>query len=138
MKYLLDTNVLVSAALFPDGTPGRAYDLALSSPHTVVVCDYTIGELRQVFRAKFPGKTEAMELFLSGISPGITVVPTPDTITEVDVRLVRDRGDWPIVRAAVAAQVDAIVSGDRDLLDAELPRPQVWTPARFLAHLQKP
>jgi len=138
VKFLLDTNVLVSAALFPDGTPGRAYSLVMSAPHAVVICDYTVWELRRVFRAKFPDRLAAAERFLSGIAPGIHIVPTPDTVTGVELEVIRDRKDWPIVRAAVAEQVDAIVTGDKDLLDAGLPHPQVLTPAQFLNHLLTP
>jgi len=137
VKYLLDTNVLVSAALFPGGTPGRAYVLGLSSSHTIVVCAYTIWELRKVFQAKFPDQMRALDQFLTGMKSGVTVVPAPDTVTSFDVEVVRDRNDWPIVRAAVAAEVDAIVTGDKDLLDAGLPRPQVVTPARFMQQLQE-
>ena len=132
MRYLLDTNVLVSAILFPHGTPGRAYDAALTTQADVVVCDYTVAELRDVFHAKFPDRVESLERFIKEMRSGIAVVPTPDSVDGVDVERVRDVKDWPIVRAAVAAGVDAIVTGDKDLLDAGLARPLMLTPAQFL------
>lgn len=132
MKYLLDTNVLVSAILFPNGTTGRAYAAALSAPVDVVVCGCTITELRDVFAAKFPGDLSSVERFISGMAPGIDIVPTPGSIEGVDVSSVRDPEDWPIVWAAVAAGVDIIVTGDKDLLEAGLARPGMLTPALFL------
>ncbi|MCL2490854.1 MAG: putative toxin-antitoxin system toxin component, PIN family [Propionibacteriaceae bacterium] len=137
MKYLLDTNVIISAMLFPTGTPGQAYDLALTTPHAIVVADYTITELRKVFRLKFPNRQADLEQFLDTMVPGITIVPTPAVVEGVDVERVRDNKDWPIVRAAVAAHVDAIITGDKDLLDAELPSPSVLTPAAFLRSLTR-
>ena len=95
MKYLLDTNVIISAILFPAGTPGKAYDLALTTPHTIVIADYTVTELRRVFRVKFPDRKSALERFLHTMTPGITVVPTPATVTGIDIEQVRDRDDWP-------------------------------------------
>ena len=136
MKYLLDTNVLVSAALFPTGVTGRAYDLALTEAVDVVVCDYSLTELRSVFTARFPDRVAALEAFIAGIEPGIKIVPTPEAVaTDIDVESVRDPKDWPILRAALAAGVDVIVTGDKDILDAGLPHPAVMTPAQFFAAL---
>jgi len=137
VRYLLDTNILVSAALHPNGTAGRAYDLAMTGPVSVVVCDYTLAELRRVFRVKFPERDASLESFIDGITPGIGIVPTPEAVgPEADIRAVRDPQDWPILRAAVAAGVDAIITGDKDLLDAGLVCPEAITPAQFLARLR--
>jgi len=132
VRYLLDTNVLVSAILFPEGTPGRAYDAMLTAPVDVVICDYTVAELRKVFRSKFPEQAPRLERFLTDMEPGITVVPTPDSVDVVDIETVRDEKDWPIVRAAVAAEADAVVTGDKDLLHADLIQPHMLTPAQVL------
>jgi len=121
--------------LFPTGTPGRASDLALTTPHTIVIADCTVTELRKVFRLKFPNRQADLEQFLDTMVPGITIVPTPAAVDGVDVERVRDSKDWSIVRAAVAAHVDAVVTGDKDLLDAKLPSPSMLTPATFLRSL---
>lgn len=47
----------------------------------------------------------------------------------------RDSKDDYLVALARAQRVDAIVSGDRDLLEAELPDLAVWTPRRLVEHL---
>jgi len=137
MKYLLDTNILVSAALFPVGTAGRAYDLALSTSEPVVICDYTITELRRVFHTKFPQRESSLAAFITGISPGIMIVPTPEVVKDdIDLTVVRDPKDWPIVRAAIAEDIDVIVTGDKDLLEADLPYPLMLTPSGFLNQVQ--
>jgi predicted nucleic acid-binding protein len=39
MKCLLDTNILVSASLFPNSVPAQAYFKAVTSPNIGMVCD---------------------------------------------------------------------------------------------------
>ena len=54
MRILLDTNILISAALFPNGTAAKAYVKAVTYPNKGIVCDWSIDELRRVFNRKFP------------------------------------------------------------------------------------
>jgi len=136
VKYLFDTNILVSAALFPDGVAGQAYDAALVTPVTVVVCDYSLAELRSVFKRKFPGREAVLTRFIDGIEPGIRIVSTPlDQVAGMSDVSIRDPKDLPILNAALAAHVDVIVTGDKDLLEAGLGHPDVITPAEFLIRL---
>jgi len=137
MKYLLDTNILVSAALHPGGTAGRTYDIALTQGVDAVVCDYSLKEMRDVFARKFPGRETALAVFMAGVATGMDIVPTPDTAgSAVSLDKIRDPKDWPILRAALAAGVDVIVTGDKDLVDAGLTTPRVLTPAAFLLEVQ--
>ena len=48
MRILLDTNILISAALFPNGTAAKAYIKAVTFPNKGIVCDWSIDELRRV------------------------------------------------------------------------------------------
>jgi putative PIN family toxin of toxin-antitoxin system len=49
----------------------------------------------------------------------------------------RDPADDYLVALARATRVDAIVSGDRDLIDAELGKPPVWTPVECVRRLRE-
>ena len=51
---MIDTNVFISAALFPNGNTAKALYKALVPPYQPVVCDYVIDELHRKFREKFP------------------------------------------------------------------------------------
>ena len=132
MKYPFDTNVLISAMLFPNSKPSQAYDLAVTAPSSLVICDYTIRELHKVFSDKFPDRKDTLTRFLNGIQSDVEIVATPDHPVDEFETAIRDPKDWPILRAALTAQVDGIVAGDKDLLDAGLPHPRVLTPAQFL------
>ena len=63
MRLLVDTNILVSAALFPDSVPARAFMKAVTPPHDAVVCDYSLDEMRRVYNRKFPHKLQDFERF---------------------------------------------------------------------------
>ena len=39
MRLMLDTNILISAALFPNGIAARAYKKAIMPPFEPVICD---------------------------------------------------------------------------------------------------
>ena len=42
MKILIDTNILISAALNNQGTPYRAYIKAVTSPNEAVISDQNV------------------------------------------------------------------------------------------------
>ena len=54
MRVFIDTNILISAALFPGSVPDRAYRLAVEAPNEAVVSDQVVDELRRIFNRKFP------------------------------------------------------------------------------------
>jgi putative PIN family toxin of toxin-antitoxin system len=51
--------------------------------------------------------------------------------------LTRDRKDDYLVALARSEHVDAIVSGDRDLIDVGLAAPAVWTPRQLADRLRE-
>lgn len=62
--------------------------------------------------------------------------PADDPVDQPAVT--RDRKDDYLVPLARWERVDAIVSGDRDLLDAGLSEPEVWTPQSWWIAWPKP
>lgn len=131
MKIMIDTNVLVSSALNRNGTPFKAFLKAVTSPNQAVICEQNIDEMRRVFNRKFPDKIGALESFLALSMLTLTVIPIPDEAHKSEEQ-VRDIDDRPILRAAIAAKADIIVTGDFDLLEAGLSYPKILTPAQFL------
>ena len=133
MKCLLDSNVLISACLFPDSVPATAYFKSLSEPYSCVVCDYSIDEVRRTFNRKFPDKLHTMEAFLKVLSSAVDITPTPaDDEKVAGEKAVRDVKDHPILRAAVKAEADILVSGDKDFLESGLNHPTIMSPAEFV------
>ncbi len=64
IKVMLDTNIFISAALFPKGKVAQAFIKAIQSPFQPYVCDYVIDELHRKFYEKFPDKITALDAFL--------------------------------------------------------------------------
>mgnify|MGYP003620427734 CR=1 FL=1 len=133
MRLLVDTNILVSAALFPDSVPARAFTKAVTPPHDAVVCDYSLDEMRRVYNRKFPHKLQDFERFVSALTLSVELVSTPAQEESVEgENAIRDINDRPIFRAAVAAKVDAILTGDKDFLESGIAKPKSLTAAEFV------
>lgn len=130
MRVLIDTNILISAIL-GHGTPFLAYQKAVSFPHTALICEQNIHELRRIFQRKFPHKTAVMENFLSIALLSLECVPIPDTLIPEEEKI-RDVADRPILRAAIAAKADILLTGDKDFLEAEVTMPRILSAAEFL------
>ena len=73
MRIMLDTNVLVSAALFP--SVGMTEFLTCDTRNNrVVLCSYILDELSDVVGRKFPDKQEQIESFLQKLPSGIVLI----------------------------------------------------------------
>ncbi len=46
--------------------------------------------------------------------------------------LIRDVKDRPILRAAIKARADVLLTGDKDFLESGVENPAIMTPAEFL------
>lgn len=124
MRILVDTNILFSALLFPSSRPAKAL-LYIADHHKVVLCDCNITELRDILRRKAPKYVPDAEAFLAELS--YELIPAADHVD----KLMRDAKDQPILNAAIASDVDAILTGDKDFLSLDIERPKCMTVAQF-------
>ena len=85
MRVLIDTNVLISAALSAKGVPFQAYVKAASYPNHGLICEQNVD-------------------------------------------------DRPILRAAIEAKADILLTGDKDFSESGVKRPRIMTPAEFLKY----
>ncbi|MBQ9444845.1 MAG: putative toxin-antitoxin system toxin component, PIN family [Lachnospiraceae bacterium] len=131
MRVMIDTNVFISAVLFPDGKTSSALKKALVSPYQPVTCDYVIDELHRKFNEKFPEKIPELDLFLNAALRVIDVVRTPEVIVKAE-ELVRDKKDRPILRAALDAGADLFLTGDKDFLESSVKDPRIISVSQFL------
>lgn len=131
MKVMIDTNIFISAALFPKGRAAEALYKALTPPFQPVVCDYVTDELHRKFQEKFPDRTVELEAFLYTALPAFDVVSTPDEIVEAESEI-RDPKDRPILRAALNAGADLFLTGDKDFLESSVKDPRIISVHAFL------
>jgi putative PIN family toxin of toxin-antitoxin system len=132
MKCLIDTNILVSAALFPNSVPAQAYMKAAVPPCRAVVC-CSMDELRRVFNEKFPHRIQDYERFVAALLFSVEIISTPtDEERRESENQIRDINDRLILRASIAANVDILISGDRDFLESGVTSPKIVKAADFL------
>jgi putative PIN family toxin of toxin-antitoxin system len=116
----VDPGVFVSALIAPKGTPAQLLDLLLEQRFELVVSPRLLGELtgvllRDRFR-RYVTAAEVRELVADLAAVAIVLRDPPDPVA-----VTRDPNDDYLIALAVAAQADALVSGDRDLTDLEDP-----------------
>jgi putative PIN family toxin of toxin-antitoxin system len=129
-RLVIDTNVVVSAILFPGSVPARA--LLKAQQHMVLASDATKLELLEVLkRDRFDAYIER------NVREGLAAefvnackhvdIPTP-------IRACRDPRDDKFLELAVHGHADLLVTGDDDLLILDpFQGVQILTPADFLA-----
>ena len=131
MRVLIDTNILISAALSSNGTPYRAFVKAVTYPNHGLICEQNIDEMRRIFNRKFPQKIAALEKFLSLALMTLEMVPTPVEEYHSEMQI-RDINDRPILRAAIHANADILLTGDKDFLESCLENPKIMTAIDFV------
>jgi putative PIN family toxin of toxin-antitoxin system len=113
MRCVVDTNVFVSAAIFPVSVPRQVVNKAVTEGILLSSHD-TISELREVlFRAKFDLyiSREDRAVFLAQLAMVTEVVPVIQVVREC-----RDPRDDKFLEVALNGRADAIITGDGDLL----------------------
>ena len=125
MRILVDTNILISAILFPKSLVAKAL-LYITDNHSIVFCDQNISELREVLRRKKPDKLPDAEVLLAELS--YELIPASYHAE----KLIRDAKDQPILNAAIVYDVDIILTGDKDFLSLDMEHPKCMTVAQFL------
>lgn len=130
---MLDTNILVSAALSSTGKPYLAYLKAVTYPNQAYICEQNVDELYRVFRRKFPNKIPNLDKFFVRAAMYLTIlkVPTEENIVEGKIRDVADRA---IFRTALTNEIDIFVTGDKDFLDEahNIKTPKIMTKSDFV------
>lgn len=113
MRVVFDTNVLISAFVFPGGAPETAYRAALSGKVTLVTSPPLLAELARVLADRFGWEDTMVETAVGQVARIGTVVRPREKVSVIR----RDPDDDRVLEAAREGSADVIVSGDRHLLD---------------------
>jgi uncharacterized protein len=129
-RFVLDTNVLVSALAFPGSTPRRAVDLAIAQG-TILASDDTLLELHRTLRtprlARYFSRAE-QDAFLAMLARVATIIEVTERIA-----LCRDPRDDRFLELAAAGSASHLITGDRDLLALNPFRgTRIMTPAALI------
>ena len=115
MRIVADTNVLVSALIFPGGPPEALYRLVLEERLVLVTSRSLLAELGRVLTEKFGWQPERAEEAVEQLVRLAEIVEPRGTLAVIATDPAVDR----VLEAAAEGEVDAIVSGDRHLLELE-------------------
>jgi putative PIN family toxin of toxin-antitoxin system len=130
MKAILDTNVLISAYVFPGGKPEAVYRLALEGRLEIGTSRTLLAEFGRVLGQKFSWIPDRVEAAVAQMTRIATVVEPSEVVWVV----MADPADDRVLEAARAFGADVIVSGDRHLLDLETwSEIEIISPAEFIA-----
>jgi uncharacterized protein len=115
LRVVVDTNVWVSGIIAPDSPPGAVLEAVRRGRIEAVASWDLAAEIIDVLRRPRLRRYAVTERDLEDV-----LVLLAPLLPAVDVEIeVRDPDDAAVVAAAVAAEADAIVTGDQDLLDDE-------------------
>ncbi len=115
LKLVIDTNILISAALSGQGVPAQLV-MGVLARHRLVFSPATFDELRtRIYRPKFDRyiSLDDRERLLGDFNASAIWVEAAEPC-----RYCRDRDDDHFIEAALKAQAHYLVSGDKDLLQA--------------------
>jgi len=111
VKVVFDTNILVSALVFPGGRADAALLRILEEQDQLIISKAILAELLRVLGSKFSRDSEELAhvaVFLSELA--LTVKPRRR------LQVVKDEPDNRILECALTGRAEVIVTGDHSLL----------------------
>jgi uncharacterized protein len=134
LRFVFDTNVIVSALLFKDSLPRQAIDAALAHGRILISTD-VLTELDEVLsRERFNKylEPEDRKRFLA-----VLVRETEWVAVTTTVNVCRDPKDNKFLELALSGGANALISGDADLLALNVFRGiEVLNPESFLQRIK--
>lgn len=128
MKVMLDTNILVSAFVFKSKKMNELI-YKLSTEHEIVICSYTIEELKELVNTKFKVTQKDLDEFFKDFP--FVLVYSPTTV-ENKLFEIRDKDDYIILHTAIIEDIDVFITGDKDFNNIDIDKPEIMNATEFL------
>ena len=106
---------------------GRIYKL--SKDHEIVICSYTIDELKELMKNKFKVSLQELDDFLKDFPFDLVYSPT---YVENKLFEIRDKDDYIILHTAIIEDVDVFITGDKDFEDIDIEKTEILTATEFI------
>lgn len=126
---MLDTNVLLSIAAFRSRNLGLMLGW-ICQEHQLVLSSYVVDECYEVVRRKKAELIAALDRFFEAIS--FELIHTPETLPNHGWFTIRDANDEKVLYSAIIADVDILITGDKDFGDIPVEKPTILTPRMFM------
>lgn len=112
VRVFVDATVLFAGSAFPRW-PHEVLRHATLGDFRLVLSPLVIKQARRNLQKRFPEFIDRFEAFLKVVEYEVVPDPTPEEVKSKK-KLVRDVSDVPIALSALAAEVDYLVSDDKD------------------------
>jgi len=109
MKVVLDTNIFLSALLFPKSKPAKIVELARDRKFILIISRFFIEEIKKNLVVKFDYSESLSNKLINEILKYAEIVEPGQKIAIIKEK----KSDNRILECAVAAKADYLVSGDK-------------------------
>lgn len=110
VRAVLDTNVLLSALIFPGGPPDKVFRFAIQRRYALLTSVFILKELERVLRLKFGLSKETVTPMIGLVADTATEIVSPVTRLHV---IQTCESDNRILECAVDGRASYLVTGDR-------------------------
>jgi putative PIN family toxin of toxin-antitoxin system len=133
MRISVDANIIISAGLFPESNIGKALKHIMRN-HNLVLSRYTLDELKEVFEKKFVNRIEYLNQFVEDLKYEL-----------LDMKIdnyekypwMRDEDDIPLLAFAIEANIDVLITGDKDFDEIKVQKPKIMTARNYMDEYMK-
>jgi putative PIN family toxin of toxin-antitoxin system len=130
---MVDTNIIISAGLFPESGIGKVLAHVVKN-HRLVICQYTLNELRNVFKNKFPEKIEYLNKFIKRLKFELVDI---EIIDYEKYPKIRDNDDIPLLACAIETRANILITGDKDFDEIMIETPRIIKPREYIEEYMK-
>ena len=125
MRIMLDTNILISAFVF-GGKVRNVLKILFDTDCELYISEYVDAEFKEILNKKW--RTRADKIYSMYRSMDFVFCSsTSETFGHL-----RDEKDIPVLSDAIYHNVDILLTGDRDFLEAEIETPRIVSPSELL------
>lgn len=109
IKVVLDTNIYISALIFPGSAPEEVLILGKKRQISIYVSPFILKEIKNILIIKFDYSEDYVEKILDEILKFANLIKP---ITKIDI-IKEKKDDNHILECAVSAKADFLISGDK-------------------------
>lgn len=125
MRIMLDTNILISAFVFR-GSVRKILDILFECDCKLYVSEYVDKEFRRILNKKWSAQADKIYSAYRSLN-FVFCSSTSETFGHL-----RDEKDIPVLSDAIYHNVDILLTGDKDFLEANIETPQIVSPSELL------
>lgn len=127
-KIVCDTNILISAFIFPGGLPEEVFKGIITQDYELGISESILKEFKRVLLKKFSWPEKKTNEIIELIQRNAIIV-TPKFV----LKIIHDEPDNRILECAEEFKADYIVSGDKHILDLKKNKKiKILNPSNFL------